>query len=168
MSRFHCVRWGRDCCGQGEARCPPLHEKGHPSASTHSLPFASGIRPKSSQLSFCGFTGWGWIEDYREGKRRVTIRRIWFANLVEKSRWTEKPSASRVDKSSKVKQSSFWRYFQCSLWLVAGLLLPDSVIKDWKCYQPNADRDSRCDSRNGGDLTIEGSRWKSGLCKSHC
>ena len=38
-----------------------------------------------------------------------------------------------------------------AFWLVAGLILPDSVIKIEKCwYQPDADRDSRCDPRNGG------------------
>ena len=105
-------------CWSGERDCPPLHEKGtHQLQAIHyRLPVASAQVKSTLILRLYRLRGESTII---EKEKTRPYGGYGFANLVERSRWMEKPSASKVDKVPRSRSHRSWRYFQCSL-LVGG------------------------------------------------
>ena len=146
---------GVEIAGQGERDCPPLHEKGtHQLQPIHyRLPVASA--QVKSALIFAAIQAEGKSTIIEKEKTRDhtedMIRQFGGEIQVD-----GKPSASKVDKSSKVKKSSFLEIFPVQPLLVAGPVLPDSVIKI-ENVGTNQTRTGILEviQEMGGDLTME-------------
>ena len=127
MSRSH-TSDGSRITGQGDRDCPPYMKKG-----THQLqPIHYRLPVASAQVKSALILRLYRLRVNRRlsrRKRRVTIRRIRIRQFGgDPSGWKNHPHPrwTRVPRSNSHRS---WRYFQCSLWLVAGPILPESVIK---------------------------------------
>ena len=101
---------GVEIAGQGERDCPPLHEKGRISFNRF-ITICQSHRPKSSRLSFCcsyRLRGESTIIEKEKTRDHTEDMIRQFGGEIQVD---EKTSASRVDKSSKVKKSSFLEIF---------------------------------------------------------
>ena len=108
---------GRDYWS-GEIAIAHLYMKRDPSASTHSLPFASGIGPSQVCSHFAALQAEGESTIIEKEKTRDHTEDM-IRQFGGRSKWMENhphPRWTRVPRSNSHRS---WRYFQCSL-LVSG------------------------------------------------